>query len=202
MSDSPSPSAAPSSSPSSFRTPTGDTKKPKKNFFARFIDTYFRHQGRLDEGLQQLNKQLGLVNSSGFRYVPQQATTKTPTENHARSTIYAPNMDGQADPGEVVWADIRPRRGEEVQRRAVLIIGRNRHTLLTLLISSNEDHADHDNWIHIGPGSWDMHRAESWVRVDKILEIPESQILRRGVYMPERRYDRIANRLRTDYGWH
>ncbi|WOH93902.1 hypothetical protein [Corynebacterium urealyticum] len=47
-----------------------------------------------------------------------------------------------------------------------------------------------------------MNRSESWVRLDKILEIPESQILRRGLHMPERRYDRIAQRLREDYGWH
>lgn len=184
------------------RTPPNSNSKKHKGFIARFIEKHLRHHGNLAEGLEQLNSQMGLSNSSSERYVPPEATVKTPTENHARSTIYAPDMDGQADPGEVVWADIRPRRGEGIQRRAVLIIGRNRHTLLTLLISSNEDHSDHSNWLPIGPGAWDMHRADSWVRVDKILEIPESQILRRGVHMPERRYDRIAQLLRKAYGWH
>ena len=184
------------------RTPPQPKQQDRPGRITRLLNRHFRHYGNLAEGLELLNSELGLTESANVRYVPPEPTVKTPTRVHARATIYAPDMDGQADPGEVVWADIRPNRGAEIQRRAVLIVGRNHHTLLTLLISSNEEHRNHDNWAAIGPGAWDMNSSESWVRLDKILEIPEAQILRRGLHMPERRYDRIAQRLREGYGWH
>jgi hypothetical protein len=85
--------------------------------------------------------------------------------------------------------------------RACLIIGRNEHTLLGMLISSNPEHRTDDNWIPIGTGLWDPKGNKCWVRIDRVVEIPEARIQRRGVSMPERRYDRIAGALRTEHGW-
>ncbi len=181
-----------------YRVARGD----KEGLFTRFINRHFRHQGNLHRGMESLNQQLGLDGRRDVTPVAKDASVKVPTTKHARATMYAPDMDGQADPGEVVWLDIRARRGGGVQRRAVLIIGRNHHTLLTLLISANPEHEEHDNWIRIGSGPWDGAGHDSWVRMDKILEVPESQITRRGVAMPERRYDRITAILRNEYGWH
>ncbi|RAV34660.1 type II toxin-antitoxin system PemK/MazF family toxin [Corynebacterium heidelbergense] len=178
-----------------------DPARPEENPWSRFIHRYFSHRGSLSEGLDKLNSQLGLNTQPFAAQLQTDTTVKTPTANHARSVMYAPDMDGQADPGEVVWVDIRPRRGGEMESRAVLIIGRNGHTLLTLLISENKDHLSEDNWLPIGSGPWENRGGESWIRLDKLIEVPESQILRRGVSMPERRFDRISARLRNDYGW-
>lgn len=172
------------------------------NVFDRFIRKHFTSQGNLDDGLELLNEYLGLSNSKQDFHASKDETVKVPTQQHARAVIYAPDMDGQADPGEVIWNNIRTQKGGEIELRAVLIVGRQKHTLLGLLISSNPEHAAKPNWIRIGSGPWDAEGSESYVCLDKILEIPESEIQRRGVSMPERRYDRIAARLRADYGWH
>lgn len=172
------------------------------NPLGRFLREHFTSEGNLDEGLALLNELLGLAPGTHVSQEPRDDTIKVPTQQHARAVIYAPDMDGQADPGEVIWISIRTHKGAELELRAVLIIGRLKHTLLGLLISSNPAHAHKPQWIGIGSGPWDAEGAESFVCLDKLLEIPESGIQRRGVSMPERRFERIATRLRTDYGWH
>lgn len=177
------------------------TRSPS-NPLARLVAKVFMRHDVLDCGLQDLDEQLGLSKSRARVRERTDVTVKAPTQDLARNIIYAPDMDGQADPGEVVWVDICTQKFGELERRAVLIIGRKHHTLMVLLISSNPDHKDKDNWISIGSGPWDEDSAQSWARLDKSLLVSESQIQRRGVSMPERRFDRIASRLRQDYGWY
>ena len=129
-------------------------------------------------------------------------TIKTPSRDLARAVTYIPDMDGQADAGEVVWANIRPKKGMVPEQRAVLVVGRNHHRLLTLLISSREEYADKINWIPVGTGPWSTGAdLDSWVRMDKVLQVPESHIQRRGIPLPARRFERVANELRQVYGW-
>ena len=176
----------------------GESRPGKPGFLQRNFST----QGNLDAGLELFNEYLGLKKSQHHMDTSKDETVKAQTQDHAMAVIYAPDMDGQADPGEVVWVHIRTQKGGELELRSLLIIGRKKHTLLGLLISSNEHNSHSPTWIAIGSGPWDPEGKESYVRLDKVLEIPESEIQRRGVSMPERRYDRIAARLRTDYGWH
>lgn len=194
--------ASASGSPDSPGPSAITSPQPSGNPLTRLLTKVFRRRGALDCGLQDLDEQLGLSQSRGRIRDRADVTIKSPTQELARGIIYAPDMDGQADPGEVVWADICTNKLEEPERRAVLIIGRKHHTLVTLLISSEPEHEGKDNWISIGSGPWDEDSAQSWARLDKSLLVSESHIQRRGVSMPERRFDRIASRLRRDYGWH
>ena len=172
------------------------------NQVRRFLRSIFKRSGGLDEGLREMDSQLGLIDSRQQTIQDKDETTKTPTHELARSVLYAPDMDGLADSGEVVWVNIRTRKSGELERRAVVIVGRNRHQLMGLLISPNSAHAGEDNWLRIGHGPWNYDAEENWVRLDKVLQFPESSIQRRGVSMPERRYERIATQLRRRYGWH
>ena len=56
-----------------------------------------------------------------------------PTAQRARKLVYAPDLDGRADPGEIVWTWVvyedDPTRGKD---RPVLVVGRDRRTLLGL----------------------------------------------------------------------
>ncbi|WP_312979812.1 type II toxin-antitoxin system PemK/MazF family toxin [Corynebacterium sp.] len=171
------------------------------NPLRRMLERYFHHRGNMDEGLSELHANLGLDQSTHTESAVRAVTVTTPTEDHARPVIYAPDMDGQADPGEVVWYHVLPNRESTPELRACVVVGRNRHTLLGMLISSNPEHAEDDNWVAIGAGLWDPRGNECWARADRIIEIPEASIQRRGVSMPERRYDRLANALRRNYGW-
>jgi hypothetical protein len=128
--------------------------------------------------------------------------TSVPTAHRARKLVYSPNLDGRADPGEVVWTWVTyeedPTRGKD---RPVLVVGRDHATLLGLMLSSQERHAADRDWVEIGSGSWDYDGRDSWVRLDRVLDVPEESIRREGAILERRVFDVVAARLRRDYSW-
>jgi hypothetical protein len=130
------------------------------------------------------------------------ARTLVPTAHRARRLIYAPDLDGRADPGEVVWTWVvyedDPTRGKD---RPVLVVGRDRSTLLGLMLSSQAHHAHDPGWVHVGAGNWDCEGRPSWVRLDRVLDVPEESIRREGAIMDRPTFEIIAARLRAEYSW-
>jgi hypothetical protein len=128
--------------------------------------------------------------------------TSVPTAHRARRLVYSPNLDGRADPGEIVWTWVSyeedPSRGKD---RPVLVVGRDRATLLGLMMSSQESHAADRSWVGIGGGSWDDGHRPSWVRLDRVLDVPEEGIRREGAILERAVFDIVAARLRRDYSW-
>lgn len=125
-----------------------------------------------------------------------------PTAQRARKLVYAPDLDGRADPGEIVWTWVvyedDPTQGKD---RPVLVVGRDRSTLLGLMLSSQEHHRDDPNWVAIGSGTWDYESRQSWVRLDRVLDVPEEGIRREGAILERTKFDVVAARLRADYSW-
>ncbi|UXA16399.1 type II toxin-antitoxin system PemK/MazF family toxin [Mycobacterium sp. SMC-4] len=128
--------------------------------------------------------------------------TFVPTAHRARRVAYSPDLDGRADPGEVVWTWVvyedDPSQGKD---RPVLVVGRDRQILLGLMLSSREHHGDDPNWVGIGTGSWDHEGRPSWVRLDRVLDVPEEGIRREGAILAREVFDVVAARLRADYSW-
>jgi hypothetical protein len=125
-----------------------------------------------------------------------------PTAHRARKLVYAPDLDGRADPGEIVWTWVvyedDPTKGKD---RPVLVVGRDRSTLLGLMLSSQDRHGDDRNWVGIGAGSWDYDGRESWVRLDRVLDVPEEGIRREGAILEREKFEVVAARLRAEYSW-
>ena len=125
-----------------------------------------------------------------------------PTAHRARKVMYAPDLDGRADPGEIVWTWVvyedDPTQGKD---RPVLVVGRDRSVLLGLMLSSQTHHDDDRDWIGIGSGNWDYDARPSWVRLDRVLDVPEEGIRREGAILDERTFELIATRLRVEYSW-
>jgi hypothetical protein len=125
-----------------------------------------------------------------------------PTAHRARRVSYAPNLDGRADPGEIVWTWVvyeeDPSRGKD---RPVLVVGRDSSTLLGLMLSSQERHVADQGWVGIGSGSWDHEGRSSWVRLDRVLDVPEEGIRREGAILDRERFEVVAARLRAEYSW-
>lgn len=119
-----------------------------------------------------------------------------------RHLSYAPQPDGRADPGEVVWAWVAyeddPRRGKD---RPVLVVGRRGTRLLGLMLSSQAERDGQSGWLALGPGAWDREQRPSWVRLDRVLDVPEDGIRREGAVLDRTRFDRVARALRADHGW-
>jgi hypothetical protein len=127
------------------------------------------------------------------------------TELMARAVVYAPQLDGRADPGEVVWAwvEFEESSGPEAGRgkdRPVLVVGRSGESLLGLMLSSRDRSAD-PGWHTVGVGTWDAERRASWVRLDRVLDVPEDGIRREGAVLDRARFESVARRLRAEYGW-
>jgi hypothetical protein len=125
-----------------------------------------------------------------------------PTAHRARRVAYSPDLDGRADPGEIVWTWVvyeeDASRGKD---RPVLVVGRDRSTLLGLMLSSQERHESDGTWVGIGTGDWDYEGRPSWVRLDRVLDVPEEGIRREGAVLARETFEVVARRLRTEYSW-
>lgn len=116
---------------------------------------------------------------------------------------YAPDLDGDADPGEVVWTWVPyeddPTRGKD---RPVLIIGRDEPWVLGLMLTSKDhdrDTADEARWgrrwLDVGAGPWDARRRPSEVRLDRVIRIDPDAIRREGAIMDRKAFDRVVEQL-------
>lgn len=119
-----------------------------------------------------------------------------------RQLSYSPELDGSADPGEIVWTWVPyeddPTRGKD---RPVLVVGRGRRRVFGLMLSSNRDRDGQRHWFGLGAGSWDRDRRPSWVRLDRVLAMREDSIRREGAIVDRARFDRVCAALRAGYNW-
>jgi hypothetical protein len=127
----------------------------------------------------------------------------TPPPDGGRRLQYAPQLDGQADPGEIVWAWVPyeedASRGKD---RPLLVVGRDSTTLFGLMLSSQSERDGQRHWFALGAGDWDRESRPSWVRLDRVLEVDEDGIRREGAVLDRQRFDGVATKLRNGYGWH
>lgn len=129
-------------------------------------------------------------------------TPVVPGAPTGRHLVYAPQLDGQADPGEIVWTWVAyeddPEQGKD---RPVLVVGRTGTVLYGLILSSQRERQGQRHWLALGPGTWDRDGRPSWVRLDRVLEMVEDGIRREGAVLDRRRFDAVARILRNRYGW-
>ena len=119
-----------------------------------------------------------------------------------RHLSYAPNLDGDADPGEIVWTWVPyeedPSQGKD---RPVLVVGRQGKRLLGLMLSSQSERDGQRDWFALGAGAWDRENRPSWIRLDRVIDVDEDGIRREGAVLPRDRFDAVARELRAEYGW-
>ena len=129
-------------------------------------------------------------------------STAVPRPRAGRYLEYSPSLDGDADPGEIVWTWVPyeddPSQGKD---RPVLVVGRNDRTVLGLMLSSQSDRDGQRHWLGLGPGAWDRESRPSWIRLDRVIEVDHDGIRREGAVLDPERFARVAAELRRDYGW-
>ncbi|MBB5920482.1 hypothetical protein FHR81_001512 [Actinoalloteichus hoggarensis] len=126
-----------------------------------------------------------------------------PTRQGATTLAYAPDLDGKADPGEIVWTWVPyeedPTQGKD---RPVLVVGHRGRRLQGLMLSSKEpDHWEEHDWFELGEGPWDRSGRESYLCLDRLFDFDEDDIRREGAVLDGERFVRVALALQQRYGW-
>ena len=99
---------------------------------------------------------------------------------------YSPSLDGDADPGEIVWTWV-PFEEDHSQGkdRPVLLVGRDGEYLLALMMTSkdhnNREHAD-SNYLDIGSGPWDPQGRASEVKLNRVIRVRPDSMRREGAW--------------------
>ena len=120
---------------------------------------------------------------------------------------YSPEPDGDADPGEVVWAWVPfeedPTQGKD---RPVLVLARHETRLVVAQMTSK----DHDRdaaqearwgrfWHDVGTGDWDHQGRPSEVRLDRLLLVEPASVRREGATMRREVFDGVVAALRRHH---
>lgn len=122
--------------------------------------------------------------------------TRTRTEPPTRrvpagaAVEYSPDIDGDADPGEVVWAWV-PYEDDATKGkdRPVVIIGTCPGGLAGVpLTSKNKGHGA----VPVGSGGWDRSGRPSWAKVDQLIVIEPDDVRREGSVLPRDRFDAVV----------
>ncbi|MFD2674245.1 type II toxin-antitoxin system PemK/MazF family toxin [Gulosibacter bifidus] len=117
---------------------------------------------------------------------------------------YAPNPNGEANPGEIVWTWV-PYEEDHSQGkdRPVLIIGRDARWFLALQLTSKDHDVDAKQearagryWQDIGTGPWDKQGRPSEVRVNRIIRVAPDAVRREGAVLDRATFDQVANAVR------
>lgn len=102
---------------------------------------------------------------------------------------YTPNLDGDPDPGEIVWTWVPfeddPTLGKD---RPVVIIGRHGDRLSGVALTSKHK----TSTVEVGTGPWDSRSRPSYAKVDRLLDIDPEAVRREGAVLTRRRFDSVV----------
>ncbi|MGC5341865.1 type II toxin-antitoxin system PemK/MazF family toxin [Streptomyces sp. DT24] len=117
-------------------------------------------------------------------------------------TRYAPDRDGDPDPGEIVWTWVpfeeNDGRGKD---RPVLVVAREATGTLLAVQLSSKQHDGAREWVGLGAGPWDSSGRPSWVDLDRVLRLHEDGMRREACALDRDRFELVAERMRERHGW-
>jgi hypothetical protein len=118
--------------------------------------------------------------------------------------VYAPEIDGEPDPGEVVWAWVPyeddPSQGKD---RPVIIVaagtGDDADRWLALGLTSKDHDRDVEQeaswgryWMDVGSGGWDREGRPSEVRLDRLLVLDRADVRREGAALDRAVFEAVV----------
>jgi mRNA-degrading endonuclease toxin of MazEF toxin-antitoxin module len=109
---------------------------------------------------------------------------------------YSPCIDGDPDPGEVVWTWVPyeedPNQGKD---RPVVVIGRRGALLVGVPLTSHQRRAERQ--VAVGKGPWDRDGRTSFAKVDRLVEFAPEDMRREGAVLQRRRFDAVVAAVGT-----
>jgi hypothetical protein len=123
------------------------------------------------------------------RLLPSRKSTVRVQANDVK-IVYAPELDGQPDPGEVVWSWVPyeddPTQGKD---RPVVVVGFDGDGLAVVPLTSKGGDRDE---IPIGSGGWDRERRPSFAKVDQCIVVAPSAVRREGAILDKKVFDKVC----------
>ena len=112
---------------------------------------------------------------------------------------YSPEMDGDPDPGEVVWTWV-PYEEDSSQGkdRPVVLIGRRGSMLIGVPLTSKPH--DNEAQVPVGTGSWDREGRPSYAKLERLLEVDAGKVRREGAILSRKHFDDVVAGIRREHG--
>lgn len=158
------------------------------------------------------------THSNSHHHYEDPATSNRPKTSIREASIadalahasYTPVMDGDADPGEVVWTWVPYQEDASVgkDRPAVVIGAQGAGVYLLQLTSKDHTHdaaqeaAAGRYWLDIGAGDWDSKGRPSEVRLDRALWAKATDVRREGSILPQATWQLIVDALKEHHRTH
>lgn len=121
----------------------------------------------------------------------------TRDELRAIRPSYAPKLDGEPDPGEVIWTWVpyveQDGRGKD---RPVLILARLDAMSWAACYLSTKHHS---GFVSVGTGSWDSQGRESFLSPERVLRVTDAGMRRESTGIDRASYDRAVQAVMR---WH
>ncbi|WP_426626334.1 type II toxin-antitoxin system PemK/MazF family toxin [Leifsonia sp. McL0607] len=117
-------------------------------------------------------------------------------------TSYSPRIDGDPDPGEIVWAWVpyeeADGRGKD---RPVLVVAAEPGDSVIAVALTSQEHPGRPEYLAIGSGSWDGQGRPSFVRIDRVFRVHKNGMRREAAALDARRFATVRTALQQRYGW-
>ena len=157
-------------------------------------------------------------NSGSHHHYEDPATSNRPQTSIREASIadalahasYTPIMDGDADPGEVIWTWVPYQEDTSVGKdRPAVVIGAQGEGVYILQLTSKDHTRDAAQeaaagryWLDIGAGDWDSKGRPSEVRLDRALWVKATDVRREGAILPQKTWQLIVDALEEHYRTH
>lgn len=145
---------------------------------------------------QELRRRQGGASTSD-RPAPRRRPTTRARRPDEVQVAYAPERDGDADPGEVVWTWVPfeddPGQGKD---RPVLVLG-HLGPLLAAVPLTSKHHPERPDQVPVGSGGWDPERRPSYADVGRLLRLDPHAVRREGSALDRGRFEAVVAAARS-----
>ncbi len=113
------------------------------------------------------------------------------------SIVFEPRVDGEPDPGEVIWTWVpyEENDGRGKDRPVVIVARDTARSVFAVQLTSTPHDDDARHFVYIGPGAWDSQGRPSWARLDRVFRVFESGMRREANSVSREQFAAVSTAL-------
>lgn len=163
--------------------PTQAPEKGQRGTVAQWKSPATKGSGKTAQTVETVGSSAGQTGSGATRDLSR-------AEILSLKPRYEPHLDGEPDPGEVVWTWVpfveNDGRGKD---RPVLIIARIGSDAWAGCYLSTKQHR---GFVSIGSGAWDAQGRESFLSPERVLRVSDEGMRRESIGLSRERFERAV----------